>query len=196
MNLEPFVADHLPAAPARVLEIGCGSGALAHAMARLGHDVLAIDPAAPEGDLFRRVSLEQFGDPGPYDAVVASRSLHHINDLAAAIDKIAALLPPVGRFLLHEHAWDRIDEPTQRWYREQGGSGDWRAEHADLHGSEAMRAELEPRFRERYFEWTPYLHSELHVEPELERRAIEAGEIRATGFLYVGERRRRSTAAG
>ncbi|MDP9134004.1 MAG: class I SAM-dependent methyltransferase [Actinomycetota bacterium] len=188
MNLEPFVAAHLPAAPARVLEIGCGSGALARAMARLGHDVLAIDPSAPEGDLFRRVTLEELADPGPFDAVVASRSLHHIHDLAAAIDKIAALLAPGGRFLLHEHAWDRVDEATLRWYRDHGGTGDWRAQHSDLHGYEAMRAELEPRFAERHFEWTPYLHGALHSEPEVERRAIEAGEIRATGFLYVGER--------
>lgn len=189
MDLEPFVAAHLPVAPARVLEIGCGSGALARAMARLGHDVLAIDPAAPEGELFRRVTLEELDDPGPYDAVVASRSLHHIHDLAAAIDRIAALLAPGGRLLLHEHAWDRIDEPTQRWYREQGGSGDWRAEHERLHGYEAMRAELERRFGERLLEWTPYLYGALHIEPEEEQRAIDAGAIRATGFLYVGERR-------
>ena len=82
MNLEPFVAAHLPAAPARVLEVGCGRGALAHAMARLGHDVLAIDPGAPDGELFRCVSLEDLDDPGPFGAVVASRSLHHIHDLS------------------------------------------------------------------------------------------------------------------
>ena len=188
MNLEPFVADHLPAAPARVLEIGCGSGALAHAMARLGHDVLAIDPSAPEGALFRRVRLEDLTDPGPFDAVVANRSLHHIHDLTAAVGKIAAVLAPGGRLLLHEHAWDRMDEPTQRWFREHGGSGDWRAEHAGLHGYEAMRTELDSRFAERHFEWTPYLHGELHIEPDVERRAIESGAIRAMGFLYVGER--------
>ncbi|HYH90217.1 MAG TPA: class I SAM-dependent methyltransferase [Solirubrobacteraceae bacterium] len=195
MNLEPFVAAHLPAAPARVLEIGCGSGALAHAMARLGHDVLAVDPSAPEGDLFRRVTLEELADPGPFDAVVASRSLHHIHDLPAALDKVAALLAPGGLLLLHEHAWDRIDEPTQRWYREQGGSGDWRAEHEQFHGYEAIHTELARRFSERHLEWTPYLHGALHIEPDVERRAIEAGEIRATGFLYVGERRSRTSAA-
>ena len=45
------------------------------------------------------------------------------------------------------------------------------------------------RFSERHLEWTPYLYGTLHIEPDVERRAIEAGEIRATGFLYVGERR-------
>ena len=191
MNLEPFVAAHLPAPPARVLEVGCGHGALATAMARLGHDVLAIDPRAPEGELFERVSLEDLADPGPFGAVVANRSLHHIHDLPAAVEKIARLLGPSGRLLLHEHAWDVVDEPTQRWYREQGGSSaDWRADDAGLHSSEAMLAALAPRFEERSLEWTPYLHGELGVPPDAERAAIDAGELhRATGFLYVGARR-------
>ncbi|MEO8687404.1 MAG: class I SAM-dependent methyltransferase [Solirubrobacteraceae bacterium] len=186
MNLEPFVAAHLPAAPARVLEVGCGHGALASAMARLGHDVLAIDPRAPEGDLFRRVPLEDLDDSGPFDAVVANRSLHHIHDLDAAIGKIARLLAPGGRLLLHEHAWDVADEPTLRWYREHGGHGDWRADHAGLHSSEAMLAAIAPWFTERSLEWTPYLGDELGLAPGLERSAIESGAIRATGFLYVG----------
>jgi hypothetical protein len=92
--------------------------------------------------------------------------------------------------LVHEHAWDRVDGPTQAWYREQGGeSADWRAGHAGLHSSAAMLAEIAPRFAERSLEWTPYLHGELGIEPETERAAIESGAIRATGFLYVGERR-------
>jgi len=190
MNLEPFAAAHLPAAPARVLEVGCGDGALASAIARLGHDVLAIDPRAPEGDRFERVTLEDLADPGPFDAVVANRSLHHIHDLAAAVEKIARLLAPGGRLLLHEHAWDVVDEPTQRWYREHGGSSaDWRADHAGLHSSEAMLAALAPRFAEVSLAWTPYLHGELGMEPDLEQMAIESGAIRATGFLYVGELR-------
>jgi SAM-dependent methyltransferase len=186
MNLEPFVAAHLPAAPAHVLEVGCGRGALAYAMARLGHDVLAIDPGAPDGDLFQHVSLEELSDPGPFDAVVANRSLHHIHDLPAAVEKVAGLLAPGGRLLLHEHAWDVVDEPTLAWYRDHGGSGDWRADHAGLHSSEAMLAEIATRFAQRLLEWTPYLHGELGLDPDLERAAIAAGEIRATGFLYVG----------
>ena len=37
-------------------------------------------------------------------------------------------------------------------------------------------------------ESTPYLHGALHIEPDVERRAIESGAIQAVGFLYVGER--------
>lgn len=64
---------------------------------------MAIDPEAPAGDIFRRVGIEEFPAPEPFDGVVANRSLHHIHDLHAAIDSIAELLPPNGVFVLNEH---------------------------------------------------------------------------------------------
>jgi SAM-dependent methyltransferase len=152
--------------------------------------------------VFQAVSLERFVDPGPVDAVVASRSLHHIPDLPAALDTIAGLLERGGRLIVHEHAWDRLDEATARWYLEQraalgpapAGSvaeclAAWRHDHAGLHGYGTMREELDRRFRERFFAWTPYLYWELGGAVEQEERAlIDAGAIQATGFYYVGER--------
>ena len=172
---------------------------------RAGHRVVAIDPEAPPGAIFRRVTLEEFAEPGPFDAVVASRSLHHIPDLAGALDRIALLLPQEGTVIVNEHAWDRLDEQTARWALDHWPEGHdhaprslpdflawWRAEHAGLHGYEAIRAELERRFVEREFAWAPYLYGDLHgaVEPIEEWRLIEAGAIRATGFRYVGVRGR------
>ena len=53
-----------------------------------------------------------------------------------------------------------------------------------------MRPELDRRFAERFFAWVPYLYEELEaVERSEELRLIEAGEIQATGFRFVGERR-------
>jgi len=49
---------HLPPPPARVLDVGCGQGALTTALAVDGYDVLGIDPLAPEGECFRRILLE------------------------------------------------------------------------------------------------------------------------------------------
>jgi SAM-dependent methyltransferase len=202
MDVAAFVEAHLPPTPARVLEVGCGSGDLARAVARLGYEMVAIDPRAPDGDIFEPVSLEEFTGSGPFDAVLANRALHHIPDLAGALDRVARLLRPGGRLIVHEHAWERMDERTARWYRERRAAidpaapasvesclGDWSADHAGLHGYEEMRAALDQRFRECYFAWTPYLHSELggaQVERE-EQALIEAGEIRATGFNYVGK---------
>jgi len=54
-----------------------------------------------------------------------------------------------------------------------------------------MRRELDRRFTERFFAWTPYLHEYpggITSEPH-ERRLIEAGAIRPVGFRYIGQRR-------
>jgi SAM-dependent methyltransferase len=202
MELTTFVLAYLQPPPARVLEVGCGRGALALALAGRGHAVTAIDPTAPTGPIFRAVSLEQFDESGDFDAVVASRSLHHVADLPGALDKIRALLRPSGALVLDEHACDRFDGATARWYfnrrvrlPDPPGSmaecrRDWETDHAGLHGYEAMRAELDRRFSERFFCWRPYLYREFD-DPEIEteeRNLIDAGKIQATGFRYVGHR--------
>ena len=186
-----------------MLEVGCGGGALASAISVLGYQVDAIDPRAPVGTIFHAVSLEEFSDPGPFDAVLANLALHHIPDLGGALAKIRQLLRPGGRLIVNEHAWERFDEPTARWYLEHRAAthhgapsspeqclDKWAADHAGLHTSAAMRTELAQHFEERFFVWTPHLNRELGkaIDDRAERALIEAGEIRATAFRYVGER--------
>ncbi len=210
MDLRRFVEEQLQRPPARVLEVGCGAGEMARALVRSGYEVVAIDPRAPEGEPFRRVSLEDFADPAPFDAVVASRALHHIPELGDALDKIARVLGPTGRLILDEHAYDRLDRPTARWYLAHRAACDrhappspeqcvaaWERDHAGLHGSATMRAELDARFTERYFAWRPYLYAELHgaVDEAEEQALIDAGRIQAMGFRYVGVRREAHSAA-
>ena len=206
MHLTDFVLAQVPPVPARILEVGCGGGVLAGALASAGHEVIAIDPEAPEGQLFRRVTLEDFDEPGPFDAVVASRSLHHVAALGDAVDKIAALLRPGGAFVVNDFAKERLEGRTAEWYYERrralaaaGGKEAPRTfeeclqEHADIHGYEDMRRALDGRLGERSFAWVPYLHDELGdaVSEEVERALIEVGAIQATGFRYVGETARR-----
>lgn len=143
-----------------MLEVGCGEGELARAVDHAGYDVVALDPEAPEGRIFRRTTIEAFAEPGPFDAVVASRSLHHVADLAGVLDKLVRLLQ--GPLVLNEFAWDRREPMT----------ADWEEEHAGLHGYGAMRAELDARFEERLFEWRPY--------------PVDGEEIPGLGFRYVG----------
>jgi SAM-dependent methyltransferase len=202
VDILEFVRVQLPPVPSRILEVGCGDGRLAWAVDELGHEVVAIDPAAPEGAIFQAVSLEEFADPARFEAVVASRSLHHVHDLAGGLSKLQRLLLPGGRLIVVEHAFDRLDEPTARWYLERRRAKDrhapasldaclaeWVADHAGLHSYTAMRRELDRRFTERWFAWTPTLYLELGEELEQEERSlIEARSIQATGFLYVGER--------
>jgi SAM-dependent methyltransferase len=207
--LHDFVAAMLPPAPARVLEVGCGAGKLARALARAGFRVTAIDPQAPEGQIFQRVLLEDFVADEPFDAAVASLALHHVHDLRAALERIVGLLEPLGVLVLNEFAKEQIDERTARWYFHERhalaaalgrdpppASFDqwwqaWCDDHAEIHDSVAMRTELDRLFERRLFVWTPYLcryELDAALEP-LERRLIDAGGIRATGFRYAGMRR-------
>ena len=199
MQVAEFVTAQLPPPPARVLEVGCGEGALTLALADAGYDVTGIDPMAPPGPHFRRLLLEDLTpEDGPFDAVVAGRSLHHVADLELALDRICALLVPRGLLVLDEFVWDRLDLPTAEWYYGRLSSrpptldafvADWHAEHVGLHGYAAIRAALQAHFDERLFRWTPYLHRLLDEPAEQEERLIAEGAIQATGFRYVGEAR-------
>jgi SAM-dependent methyltransferase len=205
-----FVREELPPAPASILEVGCGGGELARELEALGYDIIAIDPEAPNGPIFQAIKLEDFDDSGPFDAVVASLSLHHIENLGAAVDKIAGLLDSGGLLVLSEWDRERFQGATARWYFHQRQAlaavgredaeieptfeewwPEWQERRRDVHPYAAMRRELDRRFSERLFEWVPYLYGYRlggEVEP-LERALIASGEIEAVGFRYVGERR-------
>ena len=90
-------------------------GELTTALAIAGYDIVGIDPMAPHGELFRRLTLDDLEETERYDAVVAARSLHHIRDLDAALEKIATLLERDGLLVVDEFAWDLLDEPTLDW---------------------------------------------------------------------------------
>lgn len=207
---ERFLAERLPAAPARVLEVGCGRGELTTALAVAGYDVVGIDPAAPDGERFRRLKLEDLGaEEGPFDAVVAAFALHHVRDLEAALEKIARLLRPGGVLALDEFGWELLDEPTLDWLYGQlralaAADGreapvspealreEWESEHLGVHGSEAMRAALAQGFDELVFERQPYLYRRLGgpATAVLEQALVESDAIRALGFRYAGTPRR------
>ena len=201
-----FAREHLPPPPARVLDVGCGQGELTTALQVAGYDPLGIDPRAPEGDVFRRVLLEDLDlEEGPFDAVVASYSLHHVRDLERAVDKIVELLRPGGVLLLDEFGWDLLDEPTSDWLFGQRRAlaaasdgeapasldelrAEWETEHLGLHGFDALRAAVAARFEERAFVLRSFLYRLLGgVATEvLEQALIDAGAIRALGFRYAG----------
>ncbi len=198
-----FVRDHVPAG--RVLEIGCGDGALARELDAAGYEVVAIDPVAPEGAIFRRVTLAELDEPGPFDAAVAAFSLHHVHALDAALDRVVELLAPGGVVCVDEFAPERLDEVTADWYygqlRALGAArrsgvpasldalrAEWAAEHEGLHGYDRIRPALDARFSERAFSWGPHLHRYLDAVAgdALERALIDAGAIRALGYRYAG----------
>jgi 2-polyprenyl-3-methyl-5-hydroxy-6-metoxy-1,4-benzoquinol methylase len=93
----------------RVLEIGCGTGALARVIARRGANVTAID-RAPMIDLARsrtpshlgidyRVGELQRLSPRGFDVAIAVSSLHEL-PLADALVRIAAAVRPGGSIVI------------------------------------------------------------------------------------------------
>jgi SAM-dependent methyltransferase len=204
-----FVREQLPPPPASLLEVGCGKGDLARELDAAGYAVVAIDPEAPSGRIFRVVKLEDFDGAGPFDAVIASLSLHHIEDLGAGVDRIAELLEPGGLLVLNEWDRGRFQGRTARWYFHQRQAlaalgrehaeieptfeewwTEWWERRRDVHPYATMRPELDRRFSERLLQWVPYLYGYRlggELEP-LERALIDSGEIEAVGFRYIGVR--------
>lgn len=113
-----WILRSLPRGAERVLDVGCGRGALVEALAGRVPHVDGIDPdpsmalAAAErcrdrqGVTIRRRSLEEHAATlpaeqagGPYDALTMIASLHHM-ELEPALETVNALLRPGGRLLV------------------------------------------------------------------------------------------------
>jgi SAM-dependent methyltransferase len=104
----------LPAPGARVLEAGCGRGALAAALADLGYSVTGVDrSAAMVAATAERgvpaIQADILDVSGEYDVVLFTRSLHHAENLDDILAHAAALLAPAGRIVIEEFAWERVD---------------------------------------------------------------------------------------
>jgi 2-polyprenyl-6-hydroxyphenyl methylase/3-demethylubiquinone-9 3-methyltransferase len=95
----------------RVLDVGCGGGILAEAMARCGAEVTGIDLAEKglkvaqlhllESGLsvdYRHVSAEELAEqePGGYDVVTCMELLEHVPDPASTVSACAQLVKPGG----------------------------------------------------------------------------------------------------
>lgn len=97
----------------KVLEIGCGTGLFTEIFAESGAAILAIDISVDLLDqaLARKLPPERvrfvavpFEDPsicGPFDAIIGSSVLHHL-DLAPALGRIFSLLSPGGVMVFTE----------------------------------------------------------------------------------------------
>jgi SAM-dependent methyltransferase len=98
----------LPAAPARVLEIGCGTGQATVPLARLGHEVVAVELSPDMAAVARRrlasfpnarVEVSAFEDwplDGRFDLVLSATAFHWL-DPDVRMAKAADALRPGGR---------------------------------------------------------------------------------------------------
>jgi SAM-dependent methyltransferase len=120
----------------RLLEIGCGAGALLHDIARRGFAVSALEPSAEAREIARYINHdtpglsisadEQEGWQSHFDYIFALEVLEHIVDDAAALRKWGAWLGPGGKLLLsvpaHPRHWCASDDWAGhcRRYERQG----------------------------------------------------------------------------
>lgn len=81
------------APPGRVLDVGCGEGALLDALAVAGRESLGLERASARADV-RDVDVEQI--EGQWAAVVFWHSLEHLRAPGRALDHAARLLAPGG----------------------------------------------------------------------------------------------------
>jgi len=107
-----WIARQAPLADRQVLDVGCGGGILAEAMARQGADVLGIDLAgkslkvaqlhALESGLdnvaYREVAVEALAAerPASFDVVTCMEMLEHVPDPASVVKACADLVKPGG----------------------------------------------------------------------------------------------------
>jgi 2-polyprenyl-3-methyl-5-hydroxy-6-metoxy-1,4-benzoquinol methylase len=118
-----FVKRFLPSESGRILEVGCGAGELAARLFRDGCAVVAIDSdrdsiAAAQG-LGVDACIATWPDfnAGQFDAVLFTRSLHHIHPLDESVGHAAKSLADGGHIIVEDFAYDSVDEKTLRWFR-------------------------------------------------------------------------------
>lgn len=199
-DLLAFFGEWLPQPPARVVDVGCGAGAMTKELAGRGYEVTGVDPNAPEGPEFVRARLEDFAPDAPFDAAVALRSLHHVDDLQRAVERLWRAVQPGARVVVLEWAVERLDDSVWAWLDRHGledhshgdGHGDGRASRVPPHViplDEVMGA-IGERFALRFEERGTFLARERGREDlhGLEEAAIAAGELPALGARLVYER--------
>jgi SAM-dependent methyltransferase len=220
--LWPLVRARLPAAPARVVEIGCGPlGGFVPMLRSCGYQAAGVDPEAPPEPEYARTEFERYDLPESADAIVACTSLHHVAGLGHVLDQVQAGLVPGGLLVVVEWARELFDEATARWcfarLPRPGGDHDWlnrmQADWRDsgqawdaclqswaqaerLHkGQDILRA-LDARFDSGPVTYGPYYFPELDGVTEAdEQAAINRGQIQANRIQYTGRRRNRAAAA-
>lgn len=178
-----FVRGALTEHAGRILEIGCGDGALAVQLSAEGFSVVAIDSdeamiaiARSRGVDARTANWPNFSD-GQFDAVLFTRSLHHVEDLTEAVAAAFACLAPGGQIVVEDFDAGFSDEASLGWF--SGLLGIISAAGYQLDGSDLL-SELVAREQSAVDIWqSKRAHGHrLHTSEEIRAALQGAGHIR------------------
>jgi SAM-dependent methyltransferase len=102
----PVVALLAPVAGERILDLGCGDGALTADLVARGCEVVAVDASAAQVEAARARGLDAhvldghaLAFTGEFDAVFSNAALHWMLDPDRVIAGVARALRPGGRFV-------------------------------------------------------------------------------------------------
>lgn len=192
-GFEAVILDAVPGG-SRILDVGCGDGALVECLSAHGLDAVGVDPRAPASPRLIQERVEEVGSLGDFDAVCAVMALHHTR-LEPVLAAILRLLRPGGRLIVDEFAWENYDERAASWLATHDHSGadnsvsGWRLEHADLHTGATIRSALTGAFKLRSEAQRPYLALMLgmHQLEHEEQAMIRDEALPALGWWLVAD---------
>jgi len=116
-----FIQRFLSSECRRILEVGCGTGELAARLSKGGYSVVAIDSDDESVAAARRLGVDariarwpDFADHR-FNAILFTRSLHHIHPLTESIKRAAESLVEGGLIIVEDFAYEAVDEKTLHW---------------------------------------------------------------------------------
>lgn len=116
-DVHHFARTALKGVSGPIVEVGAGDGVVAQRLREDGFDVVAIDAneataaaATEQGREVLHVDWRSWdgGGRAPFDALLFTRSLHHIDPIEHATDQMARLAPG-GLLVADEFGYERVD---------------------------------------------------------------------------------------
>jgi SAM-dependent methyltransferase len=102
----PVIELLAPRAGERILDLGCGDGALTKKLVELGCEVVGVDASAPQVEAARRLGLdarvgdgEELAFDSEFDAVFSNAAIHWMKPPDDVIAGVWRALRPGGRFV-------------------------------------------------------------------------------------------------
>lgn len=192
MNLAAFMALMRPP-PARIIELGCGSGWLSLLLAERGYDVTGIDISpdaiAIAGQLraerrlanasFRAADYETFQSDAPADYVIFHDALHHAESELAALRAAHAVLAPGGAAICIEPGDGHSQSPASRRAVEEFG-----VHEKEMPPRHIIRTARTAGFRRHLVLPWPWFHLRSVYRP-VYAKAAGTADLRGRKFLSL-----------